>query len=67
MPSTAGRRAPRAGYAVAAARRARYHSGMTGHSEISKTTAGAVPAKPSLDGLEDKWARQWDLAGVVQV
>jgi hypothetical protein len=47
--------------------RARYHAGMTGHSDISKTTAGAVPAKPSLDGLEDKWARQWDLAGVVQV
>ena len=46
---------------------ARYHAGMTGHRKISQATAGAGPAKPSLDGLEDKWARQWDLAGVVQV
>jgi len=26
-----------------------------------------VPGKPSLDGIEDKWSRRWDEAGVVHV
>jgi hypothetical protein len=29
--------------------------------------AGGVPDKPALDGIEDKWARQWEAARVVQV
>ncbi len=39
---------------------------MTGHFYSSLTAAGqlpgGVPDKPTLDGLEDKWARQWDRA-----
>jgi len=26
-----------------------------------------VPAKPTLDGLEEKWSRRWEESGVVQV
>jgi hypothetical protein len=26
-----------------------------------------VPGKPSLDGIEEKWSRRWEEAGVVQV
>jgi hypothetical protein len=26
-----------------------------------------VPAKPTLDGIEDKWTRVWDKECVVQV
>ena len=29
--------------------------------------ASPVPGKPSLDGIEEKWSRRWDEAGVVQV
>jgi hypothetical protein len=29
--------------------------------------ASPMPLKPSLEGLEDKWSRQWEEAGVVQV
>ena len=29
--------------------------------------ASPVPGKPSLDGIEDKWSRRWDEAGVVHV
>ncbi|MGO9078600.1 MAG: hypothetical protein ACLQDY_06105 [Streptosporangiaceae bacterium] len=40
---------------------------MTGDSRLSTTAASAVPGKPALDGLEDKWARQWEASRVVQV
>jgi hypothetical protein len=29
--------------------------------------ASLVPDKPSLDGIEDKWSREWETSGVVQV
>jgi len=29
--------------------------------------AGPGPGKPSLDGIEEKWSRRWEEAGVVQV
>jgi hypothetical protein len=29
--------------------------------------ASLMPGKPSLDGIEDKWSRQWEISGVVQV
>jgi hypothetical protein len=29
--------------------------------------ASLVPAKPTLDGLEEKWSRRWEESGVVQV
>jgi hypothetical protein len=29
--------------------------------------ASPVPGKPSLDGIEEKWSRRWEEAGVVQV
>jgi len=28
---------------------------------------GDVPAKPALDGIEEKWSRRWEEARVVQV
>jgi hypothetical protein len=29
--------------------------------------ASPVPGKPSLDGIEEKWSRRWEEAGVVHV
>jgi hypothetical protein len=29
--------------------------------------ARPVPGKPSLDGIEEKWSRSWEEAGVVHV
>ena len=29
--------------------------------------ASPMPLKPSLDGIEEKWSRRWEEAGVVQV
>jgi hypothetical protein len=29
--------------------------------------ASLVPDKPTLDGIEDKWSRRWEEAGVVHV
>jgi len=26
-----------------------------------------MPAKPTLDGIEEKWSRRWEEAGVVHV
>jgi len=36
----------------------------SGRTEAAATT---VPGKPTLDGIEDKWSRRWDEAGVVHV
>jgi hypothetical protein len=30
-------------------------------------SAPLVPAKPTLDGIEDKWSRAWEMGRVVQV
>jgi hypothetical protein len=30
-------------------------------------TAPLVPAKPTLDGIEDKWSSVWEMGRVVQV
>jgi hypothetical protein len=30
-------------------------------------TSPAVPDRPSLDGLEEKWTQRWETARVVQV
>jgi hypothetical protein len=29
--------------------------------------ASPMPLKPSLEGIEEKWSRRWEEAGVVQV
>ena len=29
--------------------------------------ASLVPAKPTLEGLEEKWSRRWEESGVVHV
>jgi hypothetical protein len=33
----------------------------------ARAQASPVPLKPSLEGIEDKWSRRWEEAGVVQV
>jgi hypothetical protein len=30
-------------------------------------SASPMPDKPTLDGIEDKWSRQWEMGRVVQV
>jgi hypothetical protein len=43
-------------------------SGMSTDSHARDARqASLVPGKPSLDGIEDKWSRQWEISGVVQV
>jgi len=36
---------------------------MNAHS----ASASLVPAKPTLDGIEDKWSSAWEKGRVVQV
>jgi hypothetical protein len=37
--------------------------GMTTESR----SASPIPDKPTLDGIEEKWSRQWEMGRVVQV
>jgi hypothetical protein len=37
------------------------------HDAPQARTASHVPGKPSLDGIEDRWSREWETSGVVQV
>jgi hypothetical protein len=34
---------------------------------IGAMNARPQPAKPTLDGIEDKWSRAWEMGSVVQV
>jgi hypothetical protein len=49
----------------------RYPGPMSTDSRPSRARparqAGPGPGKPSLDGIEEKWSRRWEEAGVVQV
>jgi hypothetical protein len=36
-------------------------------ASTARAQASPMPLKPSLEGIEDKWSRQWEEAGVVQV
>jgi hypothetical protein len=33
----------------------------------ARAQASPMPLKPSLEGIEEKWSRRWEEAGVVQV
>jgi hypothetical protein len=49
----------------------RYPGPMSTDSRPSRAQdarqASPVPGKPSLDGIEEKWSRRWEEAGVVHV
>ncbi|HZC62269.1 MAG TPA: hypothetical protein VE464_11590 [Streptosporangiaceae bacterium] len=36
-------------------------------SPARASQASPMPLKPSLEGIEEKWSRRWEEAGVVQV
>jgi hypothetical protein len=38
---------------------------MSGMNELRP--ASAIPDRPTLDGIEDKWSRCWEMGRVVQV
>jgi hypothetical protein len=40
---------------------------MISRMNALSTPASLVPAKPTLDGIEDKWASAWEKGRVVQV
>jgi len=45
-----------------------YPGGMSTDSHApGARQASLVPDKPALDGIEDRWSRQWETSGVVQV
>jgi hypothetical protein len=42
-------------------------SAIIGDMNTDSIPARLGPAKPTLDGIEDKWSRAWEMGRVVQV